>query len=443
MQTDGRYRVAVHTLGCKLNQAESETLAAQFETRGFTVVDPREKADVYVINTCTVTAEADRKVRQWLRSVRRHNPESLTVAIGCYVQRVPGELTSLADVLAANDEKSRIVDAVEAQLRKRRVRAEEASPVLEVAASSRGRTRSLVKVQQGCSTPCAYCIVPLVRLEEWSMPVEEVLQTVRQRIHDGHKEIVLTGTKIGVYRDGDTTLAGLVRMALGVPGLLRLRLSSLQPRELSGELLSLWEDSRLCPHLHLSLQSGSPGVLRRMGRAYSLSSYMCSLEAIRAVAPDAAIMTDVIVGFPGESDSEFGETVSFCEAAEFARIHVFPYSPRPGTRAADMGGRVAPSTMRERVGVMRRLASSSREKYARSWLGRTVDVLWEEETEPGSHVYSGTSQNYLRLLCRSALPLHNVLEDVMLERLVGDEVWARRACEDTCGCQAELESGLR
>jgi threonylcarbamoyladenosine tRNA methylthiotransferase MtaB len=275
------------------------------------------------------------------------------------------------------------------------------------------------------------------------VPAGEVLQTVRQRIHDGHKEIVLTGTKIGAYRDGDTTLAGLVRMALGVPGLLRLRLSSLQPGELSGELLSLWEDSRLCPHLHLSLQSGSPGVLRRMGRAYSPSSYMRSLEAIRAVAPDAAVTTDVIVGFPGESDSEFGETVSFCEAAEFARIHVFPFSPRPGTRAAAMGGRVSSLTMRERVDVMRRLASSNREKYARSWLGRTVDVLWEEETNPGSHVYSGTSRNYLRLLCHSALPLHNVLEDVMLERLVGDEVWARRACEDTCGCQAELESGLR
>ena len=274
------------------------------------------------------------------------------------------------------------------------------------------------------------------------MPVGEVLQTVRQRICDGRKEIVLTGTKIGVYRDGDTTFADLVRMVLGLPGLLRLRLSSLQPGELSGELLSLWEDRRLCPHFHLSLQSGNPGVLRRMSRAYSPSSYMVALEAIRAVVPDAAVTTDVIVGFPGESDSEFGETVSFCEAAEFARIHVFPYSPRPGTRAAAMGGRVASSTMRERVSVMSRLASRSREKYARSWLGRTAEVLWEEETNPGSHVYSGTSHNYLRVLCRSALPLHNVLEDVTLEHLVGDAVWARRACEDTCGRQAELEGGL-
>ncbi len=439
---DTRYRVAVHALGCKLNQAELETLAAQFEARGFTVVSPRDKADVYVINTCTVTAEADRKVRQWLRSVRRHNPESLTVATGCYVQRVPGELASLADVLADNDEKSRVVDAVEEQLRKREVRAEGAGPVVERGASSHGRTRSLVKVQEGCSTPCAYCIVPLVRLEERSMPAEEILQTVGQRIHDGPKEIVLTGTKIGVYRDGDTALADLVRMVLGLPGLQRLRLSSLQPRELSGELLSLWEDSRLCPHFHLSLQSGSAGVLRRMGRGYSPSSYMRSLEAIRAVLPDAAITTDVIVGFPGESDPEFGETVSFCEAAGFARIHVFPYSSRPGTRAAGMGGMVAPATMRERVGVMSRLASSSREKYAHSWLGRTAEVLWEDETKPGSHVYSGTSHNYLRLLCRSALPLHNVLEDVTLEHLVGDAVWVRRAREDTCGRQAELEGGL-
>ncbi len=439
---DASYRVAVHALGCKLNQAELETLAAQFEARGFTVVSPREKADVYVINTCTVTAEADRKVRQWLRSVRRHNPESLTVATGCYVQREPGALASLADVLADNDEKSRVVDAVEAQLRKRRGCVEEVGLMMDGCTSSRGRTRSLVMVQEGCATPCAYCIVPLVRPGERSRPVEEVLQTVRQRVGDGHKEIVLTGTKIGVYQDRDTTLAGLVRKVLGVPGLLRLRLSSLQPGELSAELLSLWEDRRLCPHFHLSLQSGSPGVLRRMGRAYSPSSYIRSLEAIRAVVPDVAITTDVIVGFPGESDSEFGETVSFCEAAEFARIHVFPYSSRPGTRAAGMEGVVAPSTMKERVGAMSRLASSSREKYARSWLGRTAEVLWEEETKPGSHVYSGTSHNYLRLLCRSALPLHNVLEDVTLEHLVGDAVWVRRAREDTCGRQAELEGGF-
>ena len=443
METDSRRRVAVHTLGCKLNQAESESLAAQFEARGFTVVSPRENADVYVINTCTVTAEADRKVRQWLRSVRRRNPESLTVAVGCYVQRAPGELASLACVLADNDEKSRVVDGVEAQLRKRTVCAQEADLVLGGSPSSYGRTRSLVKVQEGCSTPCAYCIVPLVRPEERSMPIEDVLQTVRQRIHEGRKEIVLTGTKIGVYRDGDTTLTGLIRMVLGVPGLLRLRLSSLQPEELSGELLSLWEDRRLCPHFHLSLQSGSPGVLRRMGRAYSPSSYMSALEAIRAVVPDAAITSDVIVGFPGESGSEFGETVLFCEAAEFARIHVFPYSTRPGTRAAAMGSRVESSTMKERVSVMGGLASSSREKYARSWLGRSVEGLWEEETKPGSRVYSGTSHNYLRLLCRSTLPLHNVLEDVILEHLVGDAVWARRAGEDTCGRQTELEGGLR
>ena len=184
---DARYRVAVHALGCKLNQAELETLAAQFEARGFSVVSPREKADVYVINTCTVTAEADRKVRQWLRSVRRHYPESLTVATGCYVQREPSALASLADVLADNDEKSRVVDAVEEQLRKRRAYVEEANPAMEGGVSSPGRTRSLVKVQEGCSTPCAYCIVPLVRLGERSMPVEEVLQTVRQRIRDGHR----------------------------------------------------------------------------------------------------------------------------------------------------------------------------------------------------------------------------------------------------------------
>ncbi|MBN1856344.1 MAG: tRNA (N(6)-L-threonylcarbamoyladenosine(37)-C(2))-methylthiotransferase MtaB [Dehalococcoidia bacterium] len=433
------HRVALHAVGCKLNQAELETLALQFTARGFQVVGPRDEADVYVMNTCTITAEADRKVRQWLRSARRHNPGAVTVAVGCYVQRQGSALSPLADILVDNHGKDGIVDAVVEHLREGGGVADGMNHGPDMQVVSYGRTRSFVKVQDGCATPCAYCIVPMVRVGESSVPVEKVVEIVRQRVLSGHKEIVLTGTKIGVYQDGQTTLAGLVRRVLEVLGVVRLRLSSLQPAEITVELLSLWQDSRLCPHFHMSLQSGSATVLRRMRRRYSQEEFLRSMETIRKAVPHVAITTDVIVGFPGESEAEFLETVAFCEAAGFSRIHVFPYSPRPGTAAAVMTDRLTPEEMKARVRRMGEVASRSLDRYVDSCVGRTVQVLWEEETKPGSHVYSGTTDNYVHVLCESTLPLHNVVEDVTLFRGNGGAVWARRTCEDKGGCEAERE----
>ena len=415
----------------------------EFTARGFEVVGPRGGADVYVMNTCTITAEADRKGRQWLRAARRHNSEGVTVAVGCYVQRVGTELSPLADILVDNNQKGLLVDLVVEHLRTREMVRKEGSPIPDGEVVPYGRTRSFVKVQDGCSTPCAYCIVPMVRVGEWSAPVDEVVETVRQRVLSGHKEIVLTGTKIGVYRDGDTTLTGLVRRVLEVPGLIRLRLSSLQPAEVSDELLSLWQDSRLCPHVHMSLQSGSAGVLHRMRRAYEPSGFLRCMEDIRRAVPHVAITTDVIVGFPGETEAEFRETVSFCETAEFARIHVFPFSPRPGTMAAAMENKLTSEELKSRVHRMGEVASRSRDKYVGSCVGRTVQVLWEEETEPGSHVYSGTSDNYVHVLCESTQSLHNTVEDVTLVRGNGGAVWARRSREDKGGRETERESSPR
>lgn len=421
MDTTAHNRIALHALGCKLNQAELQELAIAFESRGFRVVGARDDADAYVINTCTVTAEADRKARQWLRTVRRNHPESLVVACGCGVESARAQLEPLADLLIANREKEVMVGLVAARL------ATQPDGVLSDEQKGRsGRTRSLVKVQEGCATPCTYCIVPYVRRGEESRPVEDVLSTVRSRIRDGYREIVLTGTKIGAYRDGDVTLVGLLRQVLALPGLGRVRLSSLQPQELSLELLSLWQDTRLCRHFHLSLQSGSGTVLKRMRRQYSPGEYDDALRRIRAAVPGVAITTDVIVGFPGEKDEEFAAGASFCEAAGFARIHVFPYSRRPGTPAAAMKDQVPAAVLRHRVATMEALADRSRTAYASSWLGRRQEVLWEVETVPGSGVYAGTSDNYLRLLCHSRVPLQNMLEEVVLERLDADGVWVRR-----------------
>jgi len=421
VDTAAHNRIALHALGCKLNQAELQELAIAFESRGFRVVGARDDADAYVINTCTVTAEADRKARQWLRTVRRTHPESLVVACGCGVESSRPQLEPLADLLITNREKAVMVERVAARLL-----TQPDGGLDDEQTRHSGRTRSLVKVQEGCATPCTYCIVPYVRRGEESRPVEDVLSTVRSRIRDGYKEIVLTGTKIGAYRHGAVTLVDLLRQVLELPELGRVRLSSLQPQELSSELLSLWQDSRLCRHFHLSLQSGSGTVLERMCRQYGPGEFDEALQHIRAAVPDAAITTDVIAGFPGETDGEFEESVAFCEAAEFARIHVFPYSRRPGTPAAAMTGQVSTAVVRQRVAIMEALAGRSRMAYASSWLGRMQQVLWEVETGPGSGVYAGTSDNYLRLLCHSWSPLQNVVEEVVLETLDAEGVWVRR-----------------
>lgn len=414
-------------------------MAGAFAAAGFMVVGPREPADVFVINTCTVTSEADRKARQWLRSVRRRNPDSLVVAAGCGAERARNMLQPLADVLIHNREKAYMVTRVAEALRERGVMSLNTLSARGPASRNIGRTRSLVKVQEGCETPCAYCVVPLVRGREVSVPAEQVLDTVRDRVVSGSKEIVLTGTRIGAYRDGNTGLLRLVRSVLAMSGNVQLRLSSLQPQELSEELLSLWEDSRMCRHFHLSLQSGSDTVLERMGRGYSVETYLDAVTRIRARVPGAAITTDVIVGFPGETDQEFEVTVRRCEDIGFARMHVFPYSSRPGTRAAHMSDQVSPLLIRQRGRQMEYVGEECRRAYIRSWLGHDVSVVWEGETFPGSGVWEGTTDNYLRVLCRGRLNLHNKLERATIVCSSVEGLWVRRVDEDTGRCEAELE----
>lgn len=425
MYAENRLRVALHSLGCKLNQAELQEFALAFESRGFAVVGPRDDADAYIINTCAVTAGADRKVRQWLRMVRRSHPGSLVVACGCGVEIARAQLEPLTDLLISNREKNMVAELVSARVT---VRLDNGPDGCEK--KHRGRTRSLVKVQAGCATPCTYCIVPYVRPGEESVAVEAVLSAVGARISAGYRELVLTGTKIGAYRDGETDLAGLVRRTLELPGIERLRLSSLQPRDLSDDVLGLWRDGRLCRHFHLSLQSGSRTVLERMRRDYDLSEFVAALDRIRSAVSGAAITTDVIVGFPGETEQEFSESVSFCDAAGFARMHVFPYSRRPGTPAAGMPGQVPHVIVHKRAAVMEQVGRQSRAAYAKSWLGRVVRVLWEEEMVPGQGVYAGYTDTYIPVLCRSNSPLQNVIEDVTLDRLEADGVWVRRRGED-------------
>jgi threonylcarbamoyladenosine tRNA methylthiotransferase MtaB len=400
-------RVALDSLGCKLNQAEIQQLAAELEMAGYRTVGAGEDADVYVLNTCTVTHVADRKVRQLLRQARRHSPGARIVAMGCYAERAAAELerTGLADLVVDNTQKRDLPRLLER------------AGILPGTGQGEGpvfrgrRARAFVKVQEGCRNFCSYCIVPLVRGGERSVPTDEVVGRIKDMEASGYREVVLTGTEVGAYSHGGDSLRGLLKKVLDGTKIDRVRLSSLQPPEITPDLVELWRDARLCPHFHLSLQSGSDTVLRRMKRRYTAGDFRRAVSLIRKELPEAAVTTDVIVGFPGETDAEFGETLDFCREIRFARIHVFPFSPRPGTAAASMPDRVPAKVIAERRRLMLALAAGSLREFQRRFCGRTMDVLFEQRS---GGAWSGLTGNYIRVYAESADDLTNRILPVRL-----------------------------
>jgi len=422
-------RVAFYTLGCKLNQAEAESLVGQLSQSGFQIVSPNDVADIYIANTCTVTHVADRKSRHWLRLARRRNPRALIIATGCYAQRSHQELVQLADLTVDNAEKEHLSEII-ASLPSTPSCALETTPLRHCERSeavssltATVRTRSLIKIQDGCHGPCTYCVVPKVRSREYSLPASQIMDEVNQKVAKGYKEVVLTGTKIGSYRDGSVDLKDLVRRVLGNTGIKRLRLSSLQPSEISSEFLTLWQDERLCQHFHLALQSGSETVLQRMKRSYSLDLYQRAVNLIKEKIPQVAVTTDIMIGFPGESDEEFEQSYSFCQQAGFANVHVFPFSPRPETAAARMPRQINDKVKQERNQRMLELSRSSRRHFCEQFLGQTMPVLWEQETSPGSGIYSGLTSNYIRVSAHSEKPLSNEIRPIKLIELHNHGIW--------------------
>jgi len=409
-------RVALETLGCKLNQAETELLAKQFAEAGYHLVSPVDRADVYILNTCTVTHIADRKARHLLRLAHRRNPNTLVIATGCYAQRAPQELSQIEGVsfVLSNDEKPHLLRLLEESGRL-------ANPSQDSTISPHTRTRSFIKVQDGCSSFCTYCIVPFVRGKEKSLPVDQIVAEVRHRTGDGYKEVVLTGTEIGSYHYNGVNLKGQLEHILAETAVTRVRLSSLQPQEISPELIELWRDNRLCRHFHLSLQSGSDGILRRMKRRYSISDYQRAVSMIRALVPEVAITTDIIVGFPGETSTEFEESFQLCRKLGFARIHVFPYSPRQGTQAARMPNQIGDRAKKERSDQMLALAKESTQNFYQQSSGKTMTVLWEKQS--GDSIWSGHTDNYIKVYTRSNKDLTNKLLPVKLVEIKDDGVW--------------------
>ena len=293
------------------------------------------------------------------------------------------------------------------------------------------RTRSLVKIQDGCHSPCTYCIVPKVRSHEYSLPASQIIEEVKQKVSLGYKEVVLTGTKVGSYKDAvlsdnegsGTDFKDLVQRILTSTVIERLHLSSLQPPEISSKFLALWQDERLCRHFHLALQSGSETVLQRMKRSYSLDQYQRTINLIKEMIPNVAITTDIMVGFPGESAEEFEQSYTFCQQANFANIHVFPFSPRPETAAARMPGQIKDKVKQERNQRMLELSRSSRRHFYEQFLGQTLPVLWEKESSPGNGIYSGLTGNYIRVSAHSEKLLNNKITPAKLVEFHNQGMW--------------------
>ncbi|MFC2010870.1 tRNA (N(6)-L-threonylcarbamoyladenosine(37)-C(2))-methylthiotransferase MtaB [Chloroflexota bacterium] len=415
-------KIALDTLGCKLNQAEAELLARQLIEAGYKLVSLVDEADVYILNTCTVTHTADSKSRHWLRLAHRRNPDALLVVTGCYAQRAPQELAQIEGVslVIRNDEKPHLLRLLQ-----------EAGCLSSPFSIQEGlasddhlafRTRAFIKIQDGCNNFCSYCIVPLVRGKEHSLPVEQVVDEVRHRVADGVKEVVLTGTEIGSYNYYGVSLKGLLENILAETDITRLRLSSLQPQEITPELIELWRDSRLCPHFHLSLQSGSDRVLGRMKRRYSVIDYQESVSLIRASVPNVAITTDIITGFPGETEEEFEESYNLCQQMEFARIHVFSYSRRSGTQAFQLPQQISSEFKKGRSQKMLALHKVSAQRFRQQFLGKTMPVLWEQESHG---IWSGLTANYIRVYTKGSDDLANKLLPVKLIKFNRDGVWGQ------------------
>lgn len=424
--------VALETLGCRLNQADSEELARSFLARGYAVIQETTRADVVVVNSCTVTREADRQSRQLVRHIAHHNPHALIVLTGCYPSVNPIEAAAVAgvDLVITNQEKTQLVGRVSQILQER---GQALLPVLadlpEPPPGWFGRTRLQLKVEEGCNNRCSFCIVPVARGRQRSRSIAECVEKVRRFVDEGYQEVVLTGTHLGGYgrditvrgSDGRYRTIGLVDLIeaiLSGTTLPRLRLSSVEPQDFPRHRLDLWNDRRLCRHFHLPVQSGSNTMLRRMRRGYTRERYVALTEMIRSQVLGAAIMTDVIVGFPGEQEQDFADTCRLIEEVGFARVHVFPYSLREGTEAAAMCDRVPAPVIRQRSAAVARIGEETARRFRDAHVGREAMVLWEEEAQPG--VWQGLTDNYLRVQVSSPERLYNRISSV---RLVAPTPW--------------------
>lgn len=441
---------ALLSVGCKVNQGELRQWGVSLARAGVTLVEPGQPADLAIVNTCTVTGEGDKSSRQAIRQAARANPDGYVVVTGCYASVAPGAVGEIngVDLVIPNDDKDEIVrrlvdvGVVSAEVSEPEPdawthRAEKPGWFTLMPALER-KARAFVKVQDGCNSHCTYCIVPAARGPQRSRSVQAIVDEVNLLYRLGYREVVLSGVQIGAYgSDWDRTtrrvkkgqgptLTELAQRLLAETPIPRIRISSIQPQDWPDGFLELWQDPRMCRHLHLPLQSGSDTVLKRMVRRYRATDFRALVERVRAVAPEAAITADVMVGFPGETEAEHAESLAFIREMAFAEQHVFRYSSRPGTAAARLPDDVPPQIKKRRSEEARALDAELRRAYKQRFLGRTMDVLWEEPApspvlEGKDLLWSGLTDNYLRVFARG--PMHEgQITPVRLDELAVDGI---------------------
>ncbi len=418
-------RVAISTLGCKTNQFESAAMAEQLETAGYLMVHFNEPSDIYIINSCTVTARTDAETRRLIRRARRLNPDSRIIATGCYAQVAPCELEKMPEIdcVIGNQEKLSISSLLESAGRS----VADISQIVNAEplklTSFAEHTRAFLQIQNGCNSFCSYCIVPYARGRSRSVTADETLQGIRDLAAHGFKEVVLTGIHLGAYGHdlpSPTTLSTLVRLIDAERIVPRLRIGSVEPNELSEELLNLMTTSEnICHHLHLPMQSGSDSVLNRMGRAYSSGFFRDLVAQISAAMPDAFIGADLIAGFPGESDTEFEETVKLCEELSLSDLHVFPYSSRPGTRAASMPGHLPDRIVTERAARLRSVATRKKAAFLKRFEGTELQVLVQGFNEK-TGICRGLSRNYISVSFPGTQALVNEEVSLLRQKVIND-----------------------
>jgi len=429
-------KVAFYTLGCKVNQYESAAMAELFEKRGYEIVDFDENADVYVINTCDVTNESGRKSRQIIRKAIRKNPSAKVAVVGCYAQLEPDKVAKLPGVSVVVGTKDRhlIVDLVEKAW-------ENDDQIVSVGdimeqktfeeisfKGHRQRTRAFLKIQEGCNMFCSYCIIPYARGPVRSRDYESIIAEAKSLAKDGFKEIVLTGIHLGLYgfdfNEKKNHLLDVITGISQIQGIERIRLSSIEALELTDEFLEgLLKVKSFCHHFHIPLQSGCDTVLKRMNRRYTTDDFRNRVNCIRKVMPDVSITTDVIVGFPGETESEFRETESFIQELEFSKLHVFPFSPRRGTVAADMPNQIEKSVKVDRSHRLIQLSQLLERRFREKFINTSREVLFEDKKDESS--YEGLTDNYIKVVVESKENLHNQIKHVRLLENSDDFIFGR------------------
>lgn len=399
--------VALAFIGCKLNRYEIQAMSESLERGGFDIVPFGQKVDCYIINTCSVTGGAEVTSRQLIRRAKRNSPDSKVVVTGCYAQLKPDEIQNIGiDLVVPNPEKEQLPSKIAGLFGKSCDFGDEdrGDEFGSSTISSMGDlTRAFVKIQEGCDRRCTYCTIWMTRGPIRSRRPEYIIAEINRLSENGYKEIVLTGVHIGKYSYDGMNLAGIVKLILGKTDMSRIRLSSLHPEEVDQKLIELMSsDSRICPHVHLSVQSGDDDILRAMGRGYSRDDVLATIIALKASIPGITIGADMIVGFPGETEEQFENSFALVEEAGIHHLHVFPFSSRPGTKAADLPAQIDVATKKDRLNRLQDLGRRLKREHLNSYLGGDLHVLFERRDGNGNRDLTGLSENYLRINARGS-----------------------------------------